>query len=264
VCVFAAVADGAQRPSARKASAAHLTVELLSAAERPVNGQQVMGLRFSIEPDWHIYWHNPGASGSPPEIVWQLPTGVSGSPLQWPLPEHIEEARAISYGYHGQVVLPFTLTIDPAAATAPLTVRASVRWLVCRDSCVSGRADLEMTLPPDSADRARLGEWAQQIADAMRQVPRPAPPSWHATARSAGDWFVVDVFTGRPEQGSTIYPLDASQIGGGTPPRREPLPDGVRFTLRKSQQLMNDPATLRLVLALEGGRVGILEVPLVR
>ncbi|MCX6537685.1 MAG: protein-disulfide reductase DsbD family protein [Acidobacteria bacterium] len=264
ICMTAAAAAFAQAPPARAVTAAHVTVELLCAAERPVAGQQAMGLQFTLEPGWHIYWQNPGDSGTPPDTQWQLPAGVWASPVEWPLPERIDEAGSVNYGYRGHVVLPFTLTIAPSAAGAPLAVRAAVQWLVCRDMCVAGKAALELKFPLVSADRARVGEWELLIAHAKRQVPQPAPSSWKATAKASGDAFVVDIITGRSEQSGTIFPLDVSQVDDGAPQGQESLPAGVRFTLRKSQQLVKDPATLRLVVALDGGRAGIIEVPLVR
>jgi DsbC/DsbD-like thiol-disulfide interchange protein len=35
---------------------------------------------------WHIYWQNPGDSGEPPRIKWQLPSGVTATALEWPTP----------------------------------------------------------------------------------------------------------------------------------------------------------------------------------
>ena len=32
---------------------------------------------FDLEKGWHIYWVNPGDSGEPPKIQWQLPERIS-------------------------------------------------------------------------------------------------------------------------------------------------------------------------------------------
>lgn len=264
ICVLAAAAAFAQTPLERTAITNHVTVELLSSAERLAAGQHAMGLQFTIEPGWHIYWQNPGDSGTQPDAQWQLPAGVTASPIEWPLPERLDDAGAINYVYRRQVVLPFTVTLAPGATGVPMAIRAAVRWLVCRNTCVAGKADLEMRFPLDAADRAHVGEWELLIAHAKRQVPQPAPPSWKATARASGDSFVVDINTGESEHTGTIFPLDVSQVDDGAPQGRESLPTGVRFTLRKSQQLVHDPATLRLVVALGGGRAGIVEVPVIR
>src|SRR5437870_1574840 len=34
-------------------------------------------VRFAIKPGWHIYWRNPGDSGLPTAIRWDLPAGFS-------------------------------------------------------------------------------------------------------------------------------------------------------------------------------------------
>jgi thiol:disulfide interchange protein DsbD len=264
ICVLEAARGSAQMAMARAATAPHIAVELISAAEGPVAGQQVLGLKFTMEPGWHIYWQNPGDSGTPPDTQWRLPSGVSAAPIEWPLPERITETGAVYYGYHGQVVLPVMLTIASDTARRPLIVRAAVRWLVCSSVCVAGKADLELALPLDAVDRVHLGEWERLIAQSLRQVPRPAPPSWQTSGKVSGEVFVVDIITGQSEHSGTLYPLDVSQIDGGSSPVRESLPSGVRFTLRKSQQLVKDPATLRFVLALDGNRTGIVKVAMTR
>src|SRR5262245_43368453 len=34
-----------------------------------------VGLKQTIRPKWHTYWRNPGDSGMPTELKWQLPAG---------------------------------------------------------------------------------------------------------------------------------------------------------------------------------------------
>ena len=34
-------------------------------------------LHLAIKPGWHVYWRNPGDSGLPTTIDWQLPAGFS-------------------------------------------------------------------------------------------------------------------------------------------------------------------------------------------
>ena len=256
-------ADAPAQPASapeRKVAAPHITVELLSTTDQPATRQQSIALQFTIEQGWHLYWLNPGDSGSPPEVRWQLPPSVKGAPMEWPLPERLVDDGSVNYGYRGTVVLPVSLTLPASAGTAALAVRADVEWLVCRNLCVAGKAALGLTLPLDPADRALVPQWRQLIARARRQVPRPAPASWKATARSTKDSFVLEVSTGYREVEGTVFPMDVSQIDDGAPQGVAPLPAGLRFTLRKSQQLMKDPATLRVVVSLSGGRTGIVDV----
>ena len=42
-----------------------------------------------MDKGWHTYWRNPGDSGGPIEIDWDLPKGFSVSDIKWPLPERL-------------------------------------------------------------------------------------------------------------------------------------------------------------------------------
>ncbi len=60
-------------------STGHATVTLLSEQVKAVPGQTLwLALRFELIPHWHIYWRNPGASGSAPLIRWTLPSRLGG------------------------------------------------------------------------------------------------------------------------------------------------------------------------------------------
>ena len=81
----------------------HASVQLISETIQVVPGETFyLALDFELEPYWHIYWKNPGASGLPVEIEWDLPDGVSAGEIQWPAPDRIELGGLISYGFEDQ------------------------------------------------------------------------------------------------------------------------------------------------------------------
>ena len=45
-----------------------------------------IALRLRPEPGWHVYWQNPGDSGIPTSIDWDLPAGASAGDMLWPYP----------------------------------------------------------------------------------------------------------------------------------------------------------------------------------
>src|SRR5882672_5245793 len=58
--------------------AAHTQARLVLAAESARPGDTVLaGIHLHMEPRWHTYWKNPGASGLAPTNEWQLPSGVT-------------------------------------------------------------------------------------------------------------------------------------------------------------------------------------------
>ena len=168
-------AASAQQAPARVVSAPHVTVEIVTDADRPRAGAISLGLRFTMEPGWHIYHLNPGDGGGPPEVTWQLPAGMKASPFEWPVPERIETNGLVNYGYRGSVVLPVRLAVAADMPTTPAVIRANVQWLVCKDMCVSGRGTVELRWPLGDADRAQVPAWSAAIAAARARVPKSAP-----------------------------------------------------------------------------------------
>ncbi len=136
-----------------------------------------VAMRQVIDPGWHTYWSNPGDSGQPTELVWDLPPGFSASAIHWPLPEAIPTGPLVNYGYSDLVLLPVRITPPETLPAGPIRLAADATWLVCEEICIPEEGRLELTLLPAAGDApprpaAALGA----IAEARRQVP------------VAGDW----------------------------------------------------------------------------
>src|SRR5207237_10169314 len=96
------------------------------------NSSQWIGLRFELEPGWHIYWTNPGDSGEPPKVAWHLPDGVQAGELQFPAPQRIQDHGLVDYGYQGDVVLLSKITFPQSGTLTKAEIAADVKYLVCR------------------------------------------------------------------------------------------------------------------------------------
>lgn len=130
--------------------------------------ERLVGVRFDIEPGWHIYWKYPGGAGLATDIRWQLPEGVEAGPLQWPLPIAFTQSDDIpGYGYEGSVVLAAALQSAGRPPAAEETVGAEVSWLACKDVCVLGGAELEGVLGELPSDPA-FASWSEQLAAPYR------------------------------------------------------------------------------------------------
>ena len=263
--VFALVSSpaGAQTSGSgsRTGHGPHVRVELI--ADRAVPGPGMrLGLKFELDPEWHIYWQNPGDSGGPPEAVWTFPPGMMAAGIEWPAPERIDIGGLVNYGYHNRVVLPVAIAVA-ADARMPqaFTVRASLRWMACANLCVPGKADLALTFPLRAGESGQVAGWKAAIDEARSQVPKPAPAAWRAWTSLVGDTFVVDVVTGSREHAAVFFPLDQSQVNDSAAQSVTPLSNGVRLALQKSSQLAKDPGALRGVLSLPGGRAFTIEAP---
>lgn len=238
-------------------------VELVADRDALAPGTSVwLGLRFVLEPGWHIYWLNPGDSGNAPTIAWRLPAGFSTGPIEWPVPERIPVSSLVNYGYHGTVVFTAELRApDKLTVGETVVLGADLKWLICKELCVPDQTSVELRLPVRSSAQVGPSAHAALIAEARAQVPRQAPADWTARAVSDGDFFVVSIETGRSEREGLFFPLEEIQVNDSAPQGVEPLERGLRFTLRKSNQLTKLPATLRGVVALSDERAFVVAAP---
>src|SRR6478752_2944742 len=92
----------------------HVEAELVSDQKAVQPGKPVtVGLRLRMADHWHTYWKNPGDSGLPTRIQWELPDGWKAGEIQWPYPKPLPVGPLMNYGYEDEVLLVTDIT--PAA-----------------------------------------------------------------------------------------------------------------------------------------------------
>src|SRR5690348_707054 len=90
-------------------SAPHVRVALVADHQALLQGQMFeLGVRFTPEPGWHIYWQNPGDSGEAPTIDLRLPPFWKTRALRWPTPKALPQPPLMNYGYDEDVVIAAT------------------------------------------------------------------------------------------------------------------------------------------------------------
>ena len=169
-----------------------VTVELIAETTVVVPGERFnVALDFRLEPHWHLYWKNPGASGLPVEIEWQLPAGLSAGEIQWPAPERIELGGLMNYGYEDAVTLivPIEAAQDFELGSA-VPIQAEVSWLACEEFCMPGDASLSLALTA-GAEAVKSGE-APAFEAARARLPAPIAP-WGVTAVIEGQYLVLTI-----------------------------------------------------------------------
>ncbi len=121
---------------------------LISEQAKITTGEPIwVGLLFDMKDHSHVYWKNPGESGFPPSVKWDLPEGLNAGPLIFPTPAQIETMGIISYVYEGQVLLISKISTDPNISNTNLSITANIQWLACKESCIPGRGELSLNFP---------------------------------------------------------------------------------------------------------------------
>src|ERR1700761_7899306 len=172
---LAATPTPAAGPQAGPVKALHLTVELISPQDSLQPGTtSEAGLYFKLDPGWHVYWSNAGDSGEPPSIKWNLPDGITAGPMQFPAPRRLPLGPLMDFGYENEVLFPIPLKADSnlkAPGTANLA--AHVNWLVCREVCIPGKADLALPLAI-TAQKGSIDPGRQALFDRFHSLlPQP-------------------------------------------------------------------------------------------
>ncbi|HEM45519.1 MAG TPA: hypothetical protein ENO23_00575, partial [Alphaproteobacteria bacterium] len=152
------------------AATEQVDVRLVSAASAVGDLEELrLGLHFRMRPGWKIYWRSPGQAGFPPEADWSQSSNLGAVETAWPAPHRFTIFDMETMGYKDEVVLP--LTVRPERPGQPLSLRAEVNYLTCKELCIPGNAMLSLHLPAGPATPTT----AAPLIDRYRaQVPQPA------------------------------------------------------------------------------------------
>jgi len=247
-----------------QATIQHARVELLAgqASVKPGSDLQ-LGVHFILEKGWHIYWINPGDSGQPPSFEWQLPPKFTAGEVQWPRPERLQPSKElVDFGYSDEVLLPLTMHVPSTVGnTRQLEFGVQVKWLVCREVCIPEHANLHLTLPVSSAERADH-QHAQLFANTDKLIPKSLPRAWNASVTSAKNDFVLTILAGgKPITQAEFFPRDSAQIDNAAPQKFQQTSHGAKIALKKSDLLVKPITVLRGVLVIAGGPPYRIEAP---
>ncbi len=125
-------------------------VELLPSVSAVAPGQSFdVGMKFSLDEGWHIYWKNPGDSGAAPKAKWNLPDGVEASPLQFPLPKRkLQSGIITTFVLSHEPVLITQISTPDSISGSKITLKADVQWLVCSKSqCLMEKQSAKVSIP---------------------------------------------------------------------------------------------------------------------
>ncbi len=258
VCSSRAQAAGAPIP--------HGTLELIAEKDWLTPGHPFnVALRFELEKGWHVYWVNPGDSGEPPRVTWDLPASIKAGAIEWPAPRRLGTATIVDYGYEDAVTLIIPMRADATLSSQkPAQIAANVKVLICREMCVPGKAQVSLTLPVKSQPPPANSQSTHFFAEARKAWPRPAPASWKFAAAQMNDSFVLTANLGHKITDAIFFPLAESQVSNAAPQTLVPTATGFTLTLRKSEQLLKPIARLKGILVLSGEQPYSIDVPIAK
>jgi DsbC/DsbD-like thiol-disulfide interchange protein/cytochrome c biogenesis protein CcdA len=233
----------------------------LVAESTNVEPGQVLRVGLVVKPDahWHTYWKNGGDAGFPTSIEWTLPPGFVAGPIQWPIPERIEVGGVVSYGYDGEHVLLVDVRAPDKLPDGPLTLSAKVEWLMCREECIPGKADLVLApgLDPPAAP-----ELFQRARERLPRHLDEAPVAVSVAREEAGPVFRLEPkeAEGMAVEGAEFFPDTPNQITHDGPQvllSTRPQPPSQRLALKwASLAKEGEPLSGVLVLKVKGVRTG--------
>jgi DsbC/DsbD-like thiol-disulfide interchange protein len=157
----------------------------------------------------------------------------------------------MDYGYEGTTIFPFDLATSSQVPLGAANLKAHVRWLVCREVCLPGKAHLGLNLhviPQASAETNKL------IDAAVAAEPVKAPTAVKIGVTATRDTLTLNVVTGNKEPSAEYYPLDDDWIRNAAEQKIELMTDGVRLVTERADISDTLPKKLKGVLKLSGGR----------
>ena len=248
LALLPALTFAAATPKPADANDDHVKVSLVAEQNALVPGTTAwIGLRFEHEPHWHTYWINPGDSGLPTKVTWQLPAGYSAGEIAWPAPTRIAVGDLANFGFSGDALFPLQIEVPRDARegdTAHLS--AEVRWLVCRDECVPGKATVSLDLPVH-AITATNPNYAHRFDAARAAAPQTA--AWTGVAHLDGGSVEVTLRNTGIADSQTVdaFAIDRKVVANAAPKitRRS---DSLEFAFKKSEYFESAPARFNLIV----------------
>ncbi len=214
-----------------------------------------LGLKIEHQPHWHTYWKNPGDSGLPTTMAWQLPAGVQAGEIEWPTPSKLPLGPLMNYGYDGTLLLPVPVTVPADFKGEALDVKLHAEWLVCKDVCIPESGEFTLRLPAQAATATH----AALFEAARAALPQVAAGS-QGSATLDGQVLVVKV-SGLPAawqgQALAFFPETPGVINNAEKPVSSWADGSWTARVPLDPQRSASPATMPAVLVAPGQPAGL-------
>lgn len=220
----------------------HVRGELIASVASIAPGDRfTVVFRQEIDPGWHTYWLNPGDSGAPPDISWSAQPGISVGEFAYPWPERIAYGPLMNFGYHDEVLLPFTVAVDETYSGSEVSLTGNGRVLVCADICIPEKITLELQIPIGAtvADDAGVAVFAK--AQAKLPVPLSIAGSYSVSGEDITLTIGLPFVEANRISSLEYFPLAADVINNAASQTFSMTRAGLQITLESGFAF--DPAT---------------------
>ena len=151
----------------------HTQVDLIAQNEA-VDTDKSFDVLVKIKPQagWHIYWNNPGDTGTPTKVLLDSDFG-SVQLKEQSVPKHFHLHKMITqYAYDKKAYWLFSVSPNQqAVGDDTLHLTADVAWLACREECVDETLTLSLDLP--IKERALINsDWKNEYSEAKMTFPQ--------------------------------------------------------------------------------------------
>ncbi len=231
-----------------------VTASIVSSHDSVAPGQEFyIALRTVLDEGWHTYWRNPGDSGEPVQISWDLPEGVTAGEISWPLPRPIPTGPIVNYGFEGTPLFPVKFTVSPDIEIGSnITLVSNFYYLVCEEICIPeyGSASLSIAVGEPAED----ARWSAEIETALMASPKRG--SVKGAIEKSGETVELS-FLNLPDgdfSQAYFFPYDQGVLGHSTPQGVTVGDAGLRLTSSADFLWENDvPESFEGVLTYEQG-----------
>ena len=238
----------------------HVEAELVAETTYAVPGETLwVAIRLNPDAGWHTYWQNPGDSGLATRVDWQLEEGIQAGDIQWPLPHQEKLGELTNYGYSEQTfhLVPITLSKN-IAVDSDITLTALTSWLVCKDICIPGDAELTLTLPTRPEGTEKHPVWATFFAETRENLPKKA--AFDSRFSSNADSLQLQISDANFDDQSEIefYPYKTGLVAHNATQEIFSQNKNLYLTQKKSEYFSELPKKLSGVLVVKqnGSRLG--------
>ncbi len=160
-------------PDAPGQDAPHATMRLSAEHAFLTPGEQELAVVFAIDPDWHLYWKNPGETGLAPAFELTLPDGIElAGETRWPAPERYVHGagQILDYIYADEVALLVPVRVRESLVGSTVEIGVSGSWLVCQEACIPGGGEATLRVGVASAGGSPSDD-ASVIEASRQRVP---------------------------------------------------------------------------------------------